>query len=64
MIQKRASTFRMQVHELNGSVYTYGTITGISWTNSSGYFGFGIYEPTGTNTWANISNLTFTDVIG
>ena len=63
MIQKRASTFRMQVHELNGSVYTYGTISGISWTNSSGYFGFGIYEPTGTNTWAEISNLTFTDVI-
>lgn len=64
MIQKRASTFRMQVHELNGSVYTYGTISGISWTNSSGYFGFGIYEPTGTNTWAKISNLTITDVIG
>ena len=63
MIQKRASTFRMQVHELNGSVYTYGTITGISWTNSSGYFGFGIYESTGTNTWAKISNLTITDVI-
>ena len=63
MIQKRASTFRMQVHELNGSVYTYGTISGISWTNSSGYFGFGIYESTGTNTWAKISNLTFTDVI-
>ena len=63
MIQKRASTLRMQVHELNGSVYTYGTISGISWTNSSGYFGFGIYESTGTNTWAEISNLTITDVI-
>lgn len=63
MIQKRASTLRIQVHELNSTVYTYGTITGINWTNSSGYFGFSIYESTNSKTWAEISNLTFTDVI-
>ena len=63
MIQKRASTLRIQIHELNSTVYTYGTITGINWTNSSGYFGFSIYESTNSTTWAEISNLTFTDVI-
>jgi hypothetical protein len=63
MIQKRASTLRIQIHELNSTVYTYGTITGINWTNSSGYFGFNIYESTNSTTWAEISNLTFTDVI-
>ena len=63
MIQKRANTFRMQVHDLNDVVYTYGTITGINWTNTSGYFGFIIYESTTSNTFAEVSNLTFHDVI-
>ena len=63
MIQKRANTIRMQVHELNGTVFTYGTITGITWTNSSGYFGFNIYESADSYSFAEISNLTFYDVI-
>ena len=63
LIQKRSNTLRMQVHELNGTVFTYGTVTGISWTNTSGYFGFIIYESTTSNTFAEISNLTFYDVI-
>lgn len=62
-IEKRYGSLRVEVSSFASSPYTWGTHTGLTFTNQQGgYTGFVIYEPGATDTWVEISNLTITEV--
>lgn len=62
-IEKRYGSLRVEISSFASSPYTWGTHTGLTFTNQQGgYTGFVIYEPGATDTWIEITNLTITEV--